>query len=145
MSNHPTWTDRDRPVLVEVTNRKDAGADLVHLREVAATTGLGPDDVGRALLALERTGYLRLDGKDHEDPVGCVTDVTGAAYLATGLHPDGDDAVSQLVKALRQAADQTSDPAEKGKLRTLADNAGAVSRDVLAGVLTALIAGGVAG
>ena len=42
-------------------------------------------------------------------------------------------------------ADQTPDPVEKSKLRALADNAGAVSRDVLAGVLTAVITGGVAG
>lgn len=67
------------------------------------------------------------------------TDISGDAYLLTGLHPNGDDAVSQLVSALRQAADEVSDPDEKSRLRKLADGVGGVSREVLSGVLTAVI------
>jgi hypothetical protein len=65
----------------------------------------------------------------------------GEAYFLTGLHPSGDDAVSNLVAALRQAADQVDDPAEKSRLQTLADQALHVSRDVLGGVLVAVMTG----
>ena len=71
-------------------------------------------------------------------PAGIV-EVSGEAYLLTGLHPNGDDAVSQLVSALRQAADEVADPEEKSRLRKLADGVGGVSRDVLSGVLTTVI------
>jgi hypothetical protein len=66
-------------------------------------------------------------------------DLSGEAYLLTGLHPKGDDAVSQLVSALRQAADEVSDPDEKSNLCKLADGVGSVSRDMLSGVLTTVI------
>lgn len=60
--------------------------------------------------------------------------------MLTGLHPNGDNAVTQLINALRQAAEYEVDPDERSRLRKLADNAGGVSRDVLANVLATVIA-----
>jgi len=60
------------------------------------------------------------------------------------LHPDGDEAVSRLVSALRQAADQVDNPDEKRRLRNLADEVPGVGRNVLGGVLTAVLTGSIA-
>lgn len=137
------WAARDFPVLVAAARRFDEGESTVRVEDLAADTGLTKEEIERAGMALERRGLVETMGVA-QMPVLRLRNLSGQAYLLTGLHPDGDDAVSQLVSALRQAADQTSDPTEKGRLRTMADNAGAVSRDVLAGVLTAVITGGMA-
>jgi hypothetical protein len=132
------WTTRDFPVLREVVQRFDRGDNAVWGQDVAAALSMSPEDVHRSGRALKRRGLVEalipLKG-----PAVQFANVSGEAYLLTGLHPNGDDAVSQLVSALRQAADQVADPEEKSKLRKLADGVGGVSRDVLANVLAAVI------
>lgn len=135
------WTARDYPVLVAAARRFDQGESTVRVADLVTDTGLTKGEVERAGLALERRGLLETMGVT-EMPVLRLKNLSGEAYFLTGLHPDGDDAVSRLVDALRQAADQVSDPEEKSRLRRLADNAGSVSRDVLAGVLSAVITAG---
>jgi DNA-binding transcriptional ArsR family regulator len=130
------WTNRDYPVLREIVQVIDTG-DLARLEELAEATGLELQQVSRAITALERRGYVTAD-RSLAGVMG-ASEVSGEAYLVTGLHPSGDDAVSQLVSGLRQAADEIADPDEKSKLRKLADEVGGVSRDVLSGVLTAVI------
>lgn len=139
MTEPPTdvWTTRDYPVLRDVARSVDAG-ERPSVEEVAASTGLDEKRVRLAGRALARRGLVEIVGVA-EEPVLAFTDVSGHAYLLTGLHPDGDDAVSKLVNALRQAADQVADPEEKSRLRKLAEQVGGVSRDVLTGVLTAVI------
>lgn len=132
------WAARDFPVLVEVARRFDAGALSVRREDVADATGLDVDTVQLAGLALSRRGLVETKGA-MQAPVLRFTNVAGAAYLLTGLHPDGDDVVSQLVSALQQAAAQQSDEDERGRLRRAADAIGGVSRDVITGVLTAVI------
>ncbi|HMM96708.1 hypothetical protein [Phycicoccus sp.] len=116
---------------------------MVTPADISEELGLPLEEVQRAFLSLRRQGLVRLDGLTHEDPAGVIMDVSGDAYLRVGLYPDGDDAVSRLVKALTQAADHVDDPEEKSRLRRLADNAGTVSRDVLAAVLATVISGGI--
>jgi hypothetical protein len=134
------WATRDFPVLREVVRRFETGDRIegVWGQSVADALNMSPEDVWRSARALKRRGLVEalipLQG-----PAVQFADISGEAYLVTGLHPNGDDAVSQLVSALRQAADQVADPEEKSKLRKLADGVGGVSRDVLAGVLTAVI------
>jgi hypothetical protein len=132
------WATRDYPVLREVVQRFDRGDDAVWGQDVAAALSMSPEDVARSGRALERRGLVEALSTLEAQAV-LFRDVSGEAYLLTGLHPNGDNAVSQLVSALRQAADQVADPEEKSKLRKLADGAGGVSREVLAGVLTAVI------
>lgn len=138
------WTSRDFPVLVEVVRRVDAGEDFILASDVASTLGMDEGDVEAAGRALRRRGLVVNSGSMAAE-FDTFADVSGEAYLLTGLHPSGDDAVSRLVDALRQAADQVDDPVEKGRLRALADHAGSVSRDVLGGVLTAVLTAGVGG
>ncbi len=129
------WTSRDFPVLVEVVRRVDAGEDFILASDVAVTLGMDEGDVEAAGRALRRRGLV-VDSGSMAAEFDTFADVSGEAYLLTGLHPSGDDAVSRLVDALRQAAEQVEDPVEKGRLRALADHAGSVSPDVLGGVLT---------
>ncbi len=39
-----------------------------------------------------------------------MKDLSGEAYLLTGLHPDGDDTISRLISALEQGIERTPDP-----------------------------------
>jgi hypothetical protein len=132
------WINRDYPVLREVARRIDAGDVHVHQDVIAEATGLESDEVKRAAAALERRGLVTLT-KDL-GPVRFV-EVSGAAYLITGLHPDADDALSRLVQVLQQAAERTGDQEERSRLRRAADALLGVSRDVMTGVLTAYLSG----
>jgi hypothetical protein len=135
------WTTRDYPVLVEVVRRLDSGERYVMADDVAASLRIDPLQVAAAGRALKRRGLITASGSMAAE-IETFDEVSGDAYLITGLHPDGDDAVSRLVTALRQAADQVDDPDDKRRLRKLADEALGVSRNVLGGVLTALATGG---
>jgi DNA-binding MarR family transcriptional regulator len=135
------WASRDFPVLVEVARRIDAGATTVSLSEVVKTLELSTKDVQRAAKALERRGLLEtmsvLDGH-----VLRVRNLSGAAYLMTGLHPDGDDAISRLISALEQAVEQTTDEDKRGRLRRLADSLKDSPREIVGAVISTAIATG---
>lgn len=124
-------------MLREVVRRIDADEQFVMISNVRESLSMTEDDVAAAGRALKRRGLITVSGS-----MAAVSetfdDVSGDAYLLTGLHPDGDAAVSRLVAALRQAANQVDDPDEKRRLRKLADEALGISRNVLGGVLTAL-------
>jgi hypothetical protein len=130
------WATRDFLVLREATRMIDNG-DNPTLNALAEAAGLDLGTTARAIRALERRGLVTPD--ERLSGVAGVEAVSGEAYLLTGLHPNGDDAVTQLISALRQAAEHEADPDERSRLRKLADNAGGVSRDVLANVLATVI------
>lgn len=132
------WATRDFPVLVEVTRRIDAGENSPSVDAIAEALEMNVDDVVRAGSALKRRGLAKGIGTD-QTPILRFTDVTSEAYFLTGLHPSGDDALSSLVSALQQAADQVDDPDEKTRLRRLADGFLGLPRSVAGGVLTAVI------
>jgi hypothetical protein len=75
-------------------------------------------------------------------PAVQFSDVSGDAYLLTGLHPDGNDLADRLIDALQQAAEQVNDPEEKSKLRRAASAIRDIGTNVIGGVLTAAITGG---
>lgn len=132
------WASRDFPVLREVARRIDAGDPMPAVTDVAADTGLAVEEVQRAAEALKRRGLVDyLDGWGG-GPLN-FRELSGEAYLVTGLHPNGDEVVSQLMSAIDQAVEQIDDPAEKPRLRALRDAVGGVSRDVLSGVIAAVI------
>jgi hypothetical protein len=133
------WYTRDYPVLLEVARRIDSGEEYPAGEQVGEALGMTAADVRLAAHALARRDLVAIN----EDYGGGVTfeDVAGAAYLMTGLHPDTDDALSRLVVALQQAADQVSDEEERSRLRRAADGLLNVSREVMVGVMTAYLAG----
>lgn len=138
------WATRDFPVLVEVARRIDAGERFFRMGAVAEVVNMSVDDVVRAGDALERRGLVRI-GRVMRAESCHFDDVSGEAYLLTGLHPDGDDLVTRLVQAAVQAAELTDDPEEKTRLRRFADSAVTVSREVMSGVLTAVLSRGMLG
>ena len=138
------WVSRDFPVLVEVARRIDGGESTPSVEDVAAATGMPVEQVQLAGAALKRRGLVDAIGA-WQASVLRFKDLSAEAYFLTGLHPSGDDAVSTLVDALRQAADATPDPQEKSRLRALADGALLVSREVLGGVLVNLATKGMLG
>jgi len=66
--------------------------------------------------ALRRRGLVTF-GNGFAAEIDTFDEVSGQALLLTGLHPDGDDALSRLISALRQAAEQSSDDEERGRIR----------------------------
>lgn len=135
------WASRDYPVLCEVARRFEAGATTVGIHDVMTALNLDERTATAAAIALRARGYVMTQAMDRWE-VFDFTRLNGAAYLATGLHPDGDDAASRLIDALRQAAEQTGDEAERGRLRQAADAIGGLSRDVAAAVLTVVLTRG---
>jgi hypothetical protein len=137
------WASRDFPVLREVVRLIDSReAEWPVRQRIATATGLNDELVQSAGLALERRGLVRLGGKTAEGSFSYFYEISGAAYLMTGLHPDGDDVLSRLIDGLRKAAEQTADEDERGRLRKAADALAGIARDVGVGVLTAVITGG---
>lgn len=133
------WATRDYPVLRELTRLIDEHGASIGAGDVADALGMDPDLVQKAGRALERRGLVSLQAKSADGNFYLFGDVSGAAYLITGLHPDGDDALSRLIDGLRQAAEQTGDEDERGRLRRAADALGSVTRDIGVQVLTAVI------
>lgn len=136
------WTERDFPVLVEIARRIDENQHVSN-ENLMDATGFDSATVSRAAQALQRRGLVSIMW--FGDAEFMVKDVTGSVYTLTGLHPSGDDAVSRLVEALRQAADQVDDADERSRLRKAADGLLGVSRDVLGGVLVNLATKGMFG
>lgn len=58
---------------------------------------------------------------------------------ASGLWPNGDTAVEQLLNALRQAEELADDPDDKSALRKAGGQLALVSRGVLAEVIAAVV------
>jgi hypothetical protein len=121
------WYSRDFPMLIEVTRRIDETGDPVSMDDVNEALGMTIEEAWSAIGALHRAGFL----------VG--VQAGNEAYQATGLHP-GDDDIAALVAMFTAAAEETSDPAEKTRLRALAIGIRDVSSDVLKRVAAAYIA-----
>jgi hypothetical protein len=134
-----TWGSRDLPVLADVSERIDTGEQFVRDRTIADAVGLDLEQVRLALRALQRRGLVATTGT--MDGTIMVKDIAGSAYLVTGLHPDGEDALSRLVSVLTQAAERASDPDERSRLRRAADGLVALGGQVGAGVMTAYVSG----
>jgi len=131
------WLTRDFPVLKEVTRRIDAGEGIAQSIDIANALGIENDKVVLAAKALDRRDLVALD-QGYGGTVNFL-DVSGEAYLITGLHPNGEDALTGLVEALQQAADQVDDPEERSRLRRAAEAVRGVSRDIMTGVPTAYL------
>ena len=131
------WEMRDFPVLVEVARRIDAGERLPSIEEVANSIGMEITTAQLAAAALRRVGLLELGGPAEFD--AWFTDISPEAYLLTGLHPRGEDAILALLDALKQAETAVDDTDDKAFLRRAGSAIGSVSQNVMANVLAAYI------
>jgi hypothetical protein len=135
------WHSRDFPVLTEAARLIDErgliGANSV---ELAHALGMTRELVERSVCALERTGWITRADWDSEGVD--VRDVSARAYLVTGLHPDGDDAISRLISAFEKAIEQTSDEGQRSRLRRLAESLKDAPREIVGSVISAAIGAG---
>jgi hypothetical protein len=139
-----TWHSRELPVLVAAARILETG-DTVTAHDLYDVEDLDLDlaAIETALEALHPTyvdgGRSPMRGGDVRGMLN-LTRLTDHGRRATGLWPDGDTAVDQLLDALRQAAGLTDDPDDKDALRKAGGQLAAVSRSVVAEVIAAVIA-----
>lgn len=136
------WHSRDFPVLLAAARYLDSDQlPPASAADLASETGLDAHDVIRACQALY-PGFIA--GRPIESMGGVddffVTALTERGRRAVGLWPDGEDAVQQLLDALRQAEELTDDPDDKSALRKAGGQLASVSRGVVAEVIAAVIA-----
>lgn len=135
-----TWVERDLPVLAAIVAALDeALGGLVTVDEIASTTGLTPEDVGRATLALEDE-YLTLTRTMGGVGSWAVRSVTPSARRAAGQWPAPADVVDQMVAALEHAAEASSDESRRTTLRGIAMGLMGAGRDIAVQVVAATIA-----
>ena len=120
------------------------GGPSVLSGQIAEDTGLDHTDAVRALLALSKR-YLDVaftrtaSGEVH---FAVVQGVTAAGLEATGRWPSAETAADRFIAALDRAIDETPEGSPKAsRLRTIRDNAVAMSRDVLVDVMGAVLSG----
>lgn len=131
------WAARDFPILKAATEAIDEGGRPT-IDDLGKATRLSPDEVQRGVKALERRGLVVV--RETAQGLLGVRQVAGDAYLLTGLHPDGNDALEALASMFRQAAERTTDAEEKTRLRRAASAVGDVIGQVGAGAMAAFIA-----
>lgn len=127
------WVARDLPVLAAVTSRIDA-TGIAYTDEVLSATELDARTIEISVRALMRRGYITDCEVEGEDTLVAVTNVSGSAYLVTGLHPDGNDLLAGLARALELAAGKEMDVVERGRLRSAAQAIGSLIGQTAAGV-----------
>lgn len=133
------WNTRDYPMLVAIMQHVDT--EGVPLQSYDLKTDLDDEDQRRALRALEAQGLITASYRG-DWPDG-VESVSGRAYELTGLHPDGDDVRERLVSVLEQLAEKTDDKEEASKITKVAKQVGTLSRDTVAGILSAWASGAI--
>lgn len=128
-----TWAARDLLVLdALVKHFDDPAVDQVRPSEIEVLTGLGKDEVERALIALcEADPAYLVCGSVAElrSPV-IVSGVMERARRAVGAWPNPEDLVDRLVSAFTKAAEDEQDPERKSKLRQTAGWLSGALRDV---------------
>jgi hypothetical protein len=141
------WTTRDNPILRHVAWLLEVQEeDWVDAWTVERTSDFTAKDAGRALMRLYRGGYV-----DGEPQAGLADDnvlivrLTEKGLREVGIWPDPTEKAQAFIDALEKAAEQESDPEQKGRLRQLAKSARSVSEGVLGSVIAAVItkAGGI--
>lgn len=132
------WLSRDYPTLVAIMRKVENGTRPIQAWDLG-DSGLTASDLEISLRALESRGYI--DTTQRAGRPDGVEGVSGAAYIAVGLHPDGEDARAELVRVFTELAEGTEDQEQKTLLRKSAEAAGSFSRDVAVGVVSALALG----
>jgi hypothetical protein len=135
------WSPRDYPVLREAVRLIDRGARNVKAETLAEATGLPEEEVKRAVSALARRGLVD-PWNAAPGPIG-IRDVSGEAYLITGLHPDGSDVIEQLVSVIRQASDRADSDEERTRLQRAASALADASGKILTGAATVWLTGAI--
>jgi hypothetical protein len=148
MAIEDTWARRDLPILLAAYRRAESGERppvVGQFEEMRQELGLTVGDFKLGLAALAEADppfiELQVSGGWSDDKAGggWIDGVTERARRELGSWPSADTLVDQLATALRQAADDESEPERKGRLRQAADVVGGMARDVAVAVISAKI------
>jgi hypothetical protein len=133
-----TWWSRDLPVL-DAAVRLFEDEDFVYVGDLAGETGFDPEDVFRALAAMQGVYTGRLQGMGDLDR-RWITEVAPAARRAVGQWPTPENVVARLAEAFSTAAEDEPDPERRGKLRALGSFLADTGKDFAAEVVAKVIA-----
>lgn len=136
------WADRDLPVLRAVAPILDEGGIVdADDEELLGKVGLTQEVVAQSFVALGQAEYLDVNVTRFlgGDVAAVASGLLERGRRAVGIWPDGDDAVEQLLSALRQAEELTDDPDDKTALRKAGGQLATVSRSVVAEVIAAVV------
>jgi hypothetical protein len=137
-----TWFSRDLPVLDAVVTLLDQpGSFMAQVRDIAEKTGMDPNDIARALEALDGT-YVEFEqfATGGNPNSWRVRRVSSDARRAVGQWPTPENIVARLAEAFSAAAERERDPERKGKLRALASFLAETGKDFAAEVVAKVIA-----
>ena len=144
MAVRSTWFDRDLPVLEAVVTifEEEGGQGVVTVRQIAERTGMDPQQVFSALLAMKDVyvGLRQVMAGGDPNPQ-MVTRVAPLARIATGQWPSPESFADRLVKALETASEEAADGSEKTMLRRAYEALSGMGRDVLVSVVSAAASG----
>lgn len=138
---YETWTSRDFPVLEAAVRAVDADfTKFPEGQDIALTTGLDVNDVGRAFKALDGH-YLAVSMTMGGPARWHVTEVSPEARRVVGQWPSPEALVDKLVSSLNAAAEREGDPEKRSKLRATAGTVAGIAREIFVEVAAATITG----
>lgn len=137
------WTSRDFPVLLEAARLIEAGASYVFEQPLAAATGLDRDQVIRAIVTLQRGGYVeaRLNRGDDRVTSATIVDISPQGMREVGLWPSPETGAERLLAALDTLVEQAPNEAERSRWRKIRDGVAGAGRDVLISIAATVITG----
>lgn len=137
---HDTWYSRELPVLTAVAEAFERGIDagFPDVPDIAQATGLSPEEVGKALLALDGE-YLDLRATMGGPTGWFVEKISSQTRREVGQWPSPETLITRLADALEQVADHTEDQQTKGRLRQAATALGGLAKNVAVEVTTKML------
>lgn len=143
-----TWSTRDEPVLAAIVELVDNGAMSVGPHDLVKHTGFDLETVQRALVALAAENppffeFSDMTGLDSEiREIENIRNPTGHARRTVRTWPTAETLADRIIAALEQAAAETENEEEAGRLRRAGRWFSAAGRDVLVNVVSTAMTGG---
>lgn len=135
-----TWGNRDLPVLAAVAEILDE-EHVTDPNAIVAASGLGDEQVQRALRALSAEDPPLIEVKNQNGYITMVWGLTGEARRRVGAWPTSKDLADRIVEALNDAAEQASNPQDSTRLRNAGKALASVGQAALAGVISNALTG----
>jgi hypothetical protein len=141
------WYNRDFLVLREVARALSADPmnSRVDAANVAATLGLDERTVAAIGGTLKAAGYV--DGIEVAEVPGLIvfTIITPEGRRQVGLWPSPEAAADRLMAALEEAIERAPEGEQKTRLQQVRDGLAKAGRDVIVGIASGVITGGLGG
>lgn len=144
--NGPTvWETLHFPVLKAVVDTLNADRTFTGVRanDLAASTGIEPEDIVAALRALEAGGFFEVHWTMPVSRAASVRHLTDRAQRAVGAWPSDESIADRIIAALEAIAENTTDEDERTRTRKILEMLAGSGRQIAVGVGTAIITGAV--